>query len=765
MSGADFEDEVRRVAEAIWGLEVGECQPKHYRNVPGVTEIDACIQLRDVTHLIMATTLTSLDKTKQDVAKLNAGARVEARRGVPVKKWFITSKQLNAEHIEHARTNDVEALTLANFRARYFDGAEYLRLRRAAPFGSARDPGTSTPTIKDGEYVELGMSALRTTPGRRDGDESAITLDEVVALVRGGNVVVITGEFGAGKSLTTREIFLRLAGEYLIDRDAARVPLAINLRENWGLRFGQELLDRHARSIGFGRREDLTTAWRAGMTHLLLDGFDELASQAVANPSDRDFMRNARSEALAGVRDLVRGAPDGSGVLLCGRNHYFDNTPELVDALGLNGRAYVKVRLHEFSESEAAEYLRRHGADDLLPDWLPRKPLLLGWLVTRGMLGDVLEIDGNHGFGYVWSQFLDLICAREAEHEKSVMNAMTIRRVLERLAAVARSTASGTGPLTSIDLAEAYRSETGHAPGEGVVMQLQRLPGVSPREQDPTARSFIDADLLWALQGSAVARCASENSTDLASTRWVTGLREEGSQMAAHILCGLDYPADSILDFAHRCVTAPDRPWGRQVGADALMVACEMVDDALDARGLRLVECQLDTVDLERHPIHNATIENSVVESLNVAGSLGDRSITFVETYIGRVSGATAIEGVPGGLLRNCEVGVFDDAATNAAVVRLDIPPQARVMVTVLRKLFVQRGSGRIRSAFARGLPPDLQRFVDPCVDLLISEGLATVRGEIVHPVRKYHARAASMIAAGEASTDPVMAMAIHRNP
>lgn len=29
----EFEAEVRRVAEAVWGLAPGECQPEHYSNV------------------------------------------------------------------------------------------------------------------------------------------------------------------------------------------------------------------------------------------------------------------------------------------------------------------------------------------------------------------------------------------------------------------------------------------------------------------------------------------------------------------------------------------------------------------------------------------------------------------------------------------------------------------------------------------------------------------------------------------------------------
>jgi hypothetical protein len=46
-----FEDDVRRVAEAIWSLQPGECQPEHYTNDPKINELDGLARLRDVIHL------------------------------------------------------------------------------------------------------------------------------------------------------------------------------------------------------------------------------------------------------------------------------------------------------------------------------------------------------------------------------------------------------------------------------------------------------------------------------------------------------------------------------------------------------------------------------------------------------------------------------------------------------------------------------------------------------------------------------------------
>ena len=59
-------------------------------------------------------------------------------------------------------------------------------------------------------------------------------------------------------------------------------------------------------------------------------------------------------------------------------------------ALGLGGRAFVLVRLLEFTEDQAAAYLSTHAATTVLPDWIPLKPLLLGYLAHRIESTDVV---------------------------------------------------------------------------------------------------------------------------------------------------------------------------------------------------------------------------------------------------------------------------------------------------------------------------------------------------------------------------------------
>ena len=756
-----FEDEARRAAEAVWGLDPGECQPAWYTQDPILHELDGIARLRDVTHVLMVTTSTKLDKAQGDVNKLLAAARHESKRGPLVEKWLITEHQLQAEHIKYAQERGVKVLTLEQFRNRFFDVRDYVLKRRQAAFGSARNLVDGSITIPDDEYIDLPMvECTRDQQGWSDGQP--IDLESLIERTSRGEWFVLVGPFGAGKSLTTRAVFFSLGKKALKNPELTRAPITINLREHWGALYADEILDRHARSIGMSRREDLTIAWRSGISSLLLDGFDELGSQAIARTSDRDWMRQNRFDALVAVRALVAGLPSGCGLLVCGRDHYFDGRTELENALGLTGRDYSLVRLNEFTEAQAAVFLSKHAGSSELPDWLPRKPLLLGYLAHRGLLESILQIDASQGFGFVWDRFLQLICERESQTDRAAMEPQTVRRVLERLACVARSTTSGTGPLTAVDIAESYRVETGNDAGEGVLAQLQRLPGLTPREQDPTARSFVDQDLMAALQGSAVARAVIEgDQMRLSGSRWLDGLTPNGIHIAAHVLRSGHVDPGTVVAAATRYSVDRVAVGSRdQLAADCLAVAIEMSADSghLDGRGLSLNGVMFWGIDLEETTVESVFIQDSMVRDLTVGSNIAQSTIRFASTAFERVLGVPSEAGLPHTAFDRCTYGSFDDTSTNAAVLKLNLSPSLKALFTILKKLYRQAGAGRRLNAFSRGLPPGpVSDAVGDVLEILESEGLVTVYGEVAQPVRRHRARVERILETGALSKDPVV--------
>jgi predicted NACHT family NTPase len=101
---------------------------------------------------------------------------------------------------------------------------------------------------------------------------------EIADLLKKGRHIVLLGEYGSGKSRCIREAF-RFMSDHA-DADFSH-PISIDLRDMWGLRRGVELISRHLSDLGLDRLNgSALRALNAGAVTLLLDGFDELGSQA-----------------------------------------------------------------------------------------------------------------------------------------------------------------------------------------------------------------------------------------------------------------------------------------------------------------------------------------------------------------------------------------------------------------------------------------------------------------------------------------------------
>lgn len=761
-----FEAEVRWVAEAIWGLESGACQPSHYPDDAVVRELDGIARLRDVTHLIMVTTSTKLDKVRSDVKKLNAAESIERKSAYAVSKWLITQKQLDAQHVDYAKKNNVTALTLEQFKHRFFDGRSYIAKREIASFGSARNPSDNSLTISDDVYVPLPMAVVEQVnfAGKKSSHveerQSPIDICGIYRLIEKGDIVVLIAPFGAGKSLTTREIFGSIASEYRV-KNKSVVPICLNLREHWGEPYFDEMLERHARSIGFTPKEDLVVAWRAGLACLLLDGFDEVASQTIVRKDDVNFMREGRRSALTGVRDFLTKLPSGMGAFICGRDHYFDNISELKHALGISGGNCKIVRLGEFTEEGANAFLKKNGIDLPLPDWLPRKPLILSYLIQNNLLSAILDIDASEGYGYAWDRFVEKITQRESELERAVMDSQTLRAVMERLAFFVRSLPLGNGPITGNDLAATYNIETGQSADEGVLAQLQRLPGLTQRDQEAGSRSFVDQDMLAALQGGAIARIVWGQYQNIGAAP-LSAISDKAVNMAAYLLRHGGAASSTPFAIVERLSKEPVTPATSQLIADCFAVTVAIVREEshpMDCHGLVIESASYGRLDLEECDLRNVVFLNCIIDEVVVASESIDSGIIFRNCIINRVRGVANEAGLPAELFESSsEVGEFDDMGTNNAVLQSDLAPSVKALLTLLRKLYRQSGAGRKMSALNRGVTKsDVALCIPLVLEIMEKHGFVRVFNQVVHPVRKNASRVDQILNAPSLSADDLV--------
>jgi hypothetical protein len=137
----------------------------------------------------------------------------------------------------------------------------------------------------------------------------------------------------------------------------------------------------------------------------------------------------------------------------------------------------------------------------------------------------------------------------------------------------------------------------------------------------------------------------------------------------------------------------------------------------------------------------------------------------FEGCYVDELEGRSSRKDLP--------PGVFDDACvfdryseapeTTDAIGGMDLPLGAKVLLTILKKIYLRKGSGRKENALHRGLDHHGRRLVVPVLRLLQSEGLispyrrAGLDMTIWVPDRTKTARVARVITSPRTCNDPLM--------
>ena len=716
-----FEHEVRRVASALW--------PRAIANGPVILngrERDGVFDDGDVIHIVEATLLQTLEKTKKDLEKsvdlVRSLRRVDAAKSYKI--WLITGKDPTAHQVGEAENGrkkarcPVEIISFRKFSARLIDSAQYLHLRLNYQFGSVRNPADEKDfevPIKD--YVPLDIL-------RRGSDEIINPNDLInIFLATGKGNIVILGDYGSGKSMTLRSLFYELRNRHL-NSSILRFPVYINLRDHFGQSDPSEALMRHATRIGMADPHQLIAAWRAGFVLLILDGFDEVSSARLVRGTEK--VKRARREAVRLIRTFISESPARSRVLLSGREHYFDSGSEMFSALGLKNDDVVYT-LNEFSSDQIDVYLRKHGINDFVPDWLPSRPLLLGYLVVRGLLTPDESGQLPQAADQGWDYILDRVCEREAQQIDPVLiDSSAVRELIERLATKARNTASGRGPIFLKEIGEVFEAIFDMPPDEKSEVLILRLPGLTASSGEGT-REFIDDDFVDAARVGDVLRFVEnpfvERGTDLESCASPMG--SLGTRVAASKLIRIGATAKKlnsalaeankrnlssflILDLIN---IMKECGFNLQIGPIFLrdeFIGYFDVHEMLFLGDVVFQECYFGILDFE------AGVSAAVAPKFEKC---------VIEEIVGPVSMADVADGI---FDKSTEIiKIREEAKTNSDILSLEIAMSIRVLMTILRKLFFQAGSGSREGAFFRGLDHKGRAYVPEILNLLQTHNFA----------------------------------------
>ncbi len=319
-----FENEVRRIARARWPqAQYDGAAIKEGRERDGIFETD------DVIHYVEATTSRRADKAKDDTKKM-FGAMAEQQRSGSMKGaigWFVTKEEPTADQREEVRIHgkqQVKAVSFSQFQQSLVDVPAYFERRENHMFGSVIDPVTKAirPSVT---YIPLDLLDLES------GEQ--LSVDVIASGLLHGQAYTILGDYGAGKSMTLRQIYFSLRDRYR-SGGTPHFPLYINLREHSGQDDPSELLERHARRIGYDKPHSLVSAWRAGFAIIIIDGFDEITTLGIS--SARSKLKEARRRSLEAVRKLIEQTPGETGFVVAGRDHFFNTPEERRSALGIS---------------------------------------------------------------------------------------------------------------------------------------------------------------------------------------------------------------------------------------------------------------------------------------------------------------------------------------------------------------------------------------------------------------------------------------------
>ena len=730
-----FEAEVRHVAGLLYPSTEGS------RLVEGI-EHDGIFITEDLIVIVEATTSTTKQKAHDDVRDIDKSAqKLLLRYSDKVVKGFVVTRQDPTAHqLEEAgiaRNCKVQILSFDRFRHKLVDARTYLELRKGYRFGSASN---------DDAYIPLTLLERTASGAMRNSDGLTHGLGE-------SKRYVLLGDFGAGKSMTLRDVWKKLARDYQSGR-IHRFPILLNLRDHQGQKNPAEALERHATNIGFEHRSQLVRAWRAGQVNLLLDGFDEFVSQPWTGRLTK--LKAARYESVSLIRALIKDSPSPTGIILAGRQHYFDSEGELRSALGIDA-GFVLLDVQEFADEQVHKYLRSHGILGNPPDWLPARPLFLNYLLshekTRNAILASETMDPHEG----WIHIVDSMCAREAQIEAG-LDLHTIRKILQRLASQARVSFSGLGPISQVSIRELFRQICGVEPDDQSSLLLQRLPGLGVYDTDPEARQFIDEDLVDILRAGDVVTFIEPPFSEVPSSTqsWNCGLNDTGLRYAA--ACTAQLSNGQLSAALER---AAHQHW-YMLAADILRIHlvserpyeganCEIFAMLLPELDLSSVAGDLSRVSLNECII--GTLRLSTKDQTTMPVLQG----CLIECVEGRISD----QDLPPQML-DCSIDKFMESVdtTNRIMVSgLNIP--IAVCITVLRKLFVQRGAARRERSFFRGLDDKSQRYVNDVLEAVEREGFATkvkLGDNIVwRPMRNRSARVRQMLLAPSASEDSLM--------
>ncbi len=652
------------------------------------------------------------------------------------KCYFVCLYEPTQAMIETGSPHNVEVISQRHFETRFFDYDTYVRMRSQLQFGSSVHPVTGD--LDNTTYVPVKYEF--------ESINKEFSISDIAKSLISKSIVILSGEYGSGKSRCLREVFFELSKQ----ENYSSYILAIDLKTVWGLQTAEEIIRRHFDSIGHSVAADFAIrAFHGGHVKLILDGFDEIGSQAWSD--DPATLKRIRSDSLRGVRDIIEKSK--GGILLAGREHYFNTQEEMLTCLGAkSNHTIIGSCKQEFNDEELEEFLNLISDDVIIvPEWLPRRPLMCQAIASLD--GDDLKeiLEDQNGDIAFWRVFIDILCRREARI-RQVLDADTIKGILIHLARITRTKKANVGPVNYSEIQDAFEAVLGKHPVEEASVILQRLPGLGRTDRESDDRQFIDSYVVDGLRALDLVSAVERFDTDLANEIWSNPLDHLGQRIFINEIVERSLETET-LNFAHNlnskgnCIAVSDIICGL-----LCLNQKEMNFKSMIVTNGEMKYCNFSNIRPVNLILRDCIIYNFIFPTEAVS------AVKLTGCHIERAYGVTGAQGVPD-WVENTEIEHYQSIATVSAIKNIDLSPQHRILVTILKKTFFQPGNGRQEAALLRGLGQvDRHGYTDRILQVLISQGLLKKtkgrHGNLYVPERKYSDRVGKILAELNLSED-----------
>jgi uncharacterized protein YjbI with pentapeptide repeats/Cdc6-like AAA superfamily ATPase len=666
---AQLESDVRTIAEAHWSAS---CKP---RTIDGV-RIDGVIEVKsNYWILIEVSKSDTLEKLRTDLAKFSAIRMAQMSKGIFTECLFITSGETSSLK-NTGEANHVEVMSVSEFSEKFVGKSQYEFIRSKQKFGSAVDPDT-------GEKDNSQFATVNYSSQKRSKE---VDIKNISNLLLDRKKIILTGEFGSGKSRCVQEVF-----DHIKESNDKFPVLAINLRECWGLKSADLIIRSHLQSMGLSNLADnIIKLASVGKVRFLLDGFDEIGSQSWTGEIER--LITLRRSSLIGVHDLISKFGAG-GFLITGREHYFSSDEEMLSCLGLHQEnvEIIKCR-EEFSDTELRAYLDANSIKVEIPSWMPRKPLIcqLFSKLPASELSKISE-DAKDEVDF-FERFLDAICARERRIHASIDDKV-LKQVLLKLADKTREKSSFPEQISPAEINNAFFEVSGLTPLDESAIMLQRLPYLGRTGTDTANRIFIDYYAKSGLRGLSLCEHIYKSDKSIASMPWKGAVGELGARVVSSRITNWSE--------AHKYSSYCSNHGNNQVSADVLASQLACNDLSINFNGLMVENAHLDSADFSGMKIQNLKLISCVINEIRLDESefincdfrdvIGDRAI-------GVGSSARLPE-----CFNGCEFSTYDNVDNAARISELNLTDSQKTLLSTIKKLFFQPGRGRQEDALLRG--------------------------------------------------------------